>query len=246
MTTFWASVFAALAAAALVRAPSRLRSVGVGLQPPGSPAGSTARLRQAELLTSPWLAALGAALVVPVFVPGWLGVVAALVVAIAAHRWVRGLETLASRRRRDQVARSLPVGVDLLVAALSAGRPPGQALSSVAEAVGGPLGADLSDIAARLELGADPVQVWREVAQDPVLGPVGLSFGRAATSGASVTTVLSRCVEDLRRRRRAEANRVARSAGVRTAAPLGLCFLPAFILVGVVPTVVGAFWRLVL
>lgn len=242
----WASVFAALAAAAFVRAPSRRRLLGAGLRPAAPGTGPADRLRQAELLTSPWLAALGAALVVPVFVPGWLGLLTALFVATAAHRWVRGLETLADRRRRDRVARSLPVGVDLLVSALSAGRPPGQALASVGEAVGGPLGAELSAIAARLELGADPVQVWRDVAEDPVLGPVGRSFGRAATSGASVTTVLGRCVEDLRRRRRSEANRVARSAGVRTAAPLGLCFLPAFILVGVVPTVVGAFWRLVL
>jgi hypothetical protein len=35
------------------------------------------------------------------------------------------------------------------------------------------------------------------------------------------------------------ATEAARSAGVRAVAPLGLCFLPAFVLVGVVPTVVG-------
>ena len=38
----------------------------------------------------------------------------------------------------------------------------------------------------------------------------------------------------------------ARSLGVRTAAPLGLCFMPAFIVLGVVPTVIGTFSAAVL
>jgi hypothetical protein len=38
----------------------------------------------------------------------------------------------------------------------------------------------------------------------------------------------------------------ARTVGVRAAGPLGLCFLPAFMLVGIVPTVVGGFAHLVL
>ncbi|MPZ96075.1 MAG: type II secretion system protein, partial [Propionibacteriales bacterium] len=32
-----------------------------------------------------------------------------------------------------------------------------------------------------------------------------------------------------------------RSVGVRAAAPLGLCFLPAFVLIGIVPAIAGAF-----
>jgi hypothetical protein len=45
----------------------------------------------------------------------------------------------------------------------------------------------------------------------------------------------------VRRRRRARADAIARGVGVRAAAPLGACFLPAFLLIGVVPTIVGAF-----
>ncbi|MGH3360521.1 MAG: type II secretion system F family protein [Nocardioidaceae bacterium] len=241
-----ASILAAVSVAVVLRAPpqQRLDRAGIRTRRPGG--GPLTRIRDTDLLTSPWLASAGAAVTVVVFVSGLTGVIVAAAAAVVVHRWVSGLESIAVRRRRDRVARDLPVGVDLLVAALSAGRPPGHALGSVAAAVGGPLGEELAAIAARIELGADPVGVWREVARDPVLGPLGRSFARAATSGASVTTVLTRCVEDLRRRRHTEANRVARSAGVRTAAPLGLCFLPAFIVVGIVPTVVGAFWQLVL
>ena len=38
---------------------------------------------------------------------------------------------------------------------------------------------------------------------------------------------------------RSEAEARARTVGVRAAAPLGLCLLPAFVLVGVVPLVAG-------
>lgn len=205
-----------------------------------------ASLRDTDLLSSPWIAAVGAAVAVTQFVTGWTGVVIASGVAAAVFKWVSGLESIAARRRRERIARDLPLGVDLLVSALAAGRPPGQAIATVAHAVRGPLGDDLAAIAARIDLGADPDTVWGDVTDDPVLAPVGRSFRRASRSGASITTVLARCVEDLRRRRHTDASRVARSAGVRTAAPLGLCFLPAFIVIGVVPTVVGAFSNLVL
>lgn len=243
----WAAVFAGFAVAVWLRVPPTARLVSARISPadPGS-GGLADRVRRADLLTSPWLAAAAAALATTQFVPGWTGLVVAVAVAVGAHRWISGLESVAARRRRERLARDLPLGVDLLVAVMSAGRPPGPALSAVAAAMGGPVGEELSAIAARIELGADPVSVWRDVARDPVLGPLGRSFGRASHSGASVTTVLGRCVEDLRRRRHTEADRVARSVGVRTAAPLGLCFLPAFIIVGVVPTIVGSFWQLVL
>lgn len=238
-----AAALAALAVSIWLRAPSSAR---LRRNRPAEAAGPLARLRDADLLTSPWIAAIGSAVGVTQFVPGWTGIVIAVGVSAAVYMWVSGLESVATRRRRERVSRDLPLGVDLLVAALAAGRPPGQAIDAVARAVGGPLGEDLAAVAARIELGADPDTVWREVCDDPVLAPIGRSFRRASRSGASITMVLGRCVDDLRRRRHTDASRIARSAGVRTAAPLGLCFLPAFIVIGVVPTVVGAFWSLVL
>jgi pilus assembly protein TadC len=44
---------------------------------------------------------------------------------------------------------------------------------------------------------------------------------------------------DARRRQQAEAHRRAARAGVLAVLPLGACFLPAFVLLGVVPAVVG-------
>ena len=56
---------------------------------------------------------------------------------------------------------------------------------------------------------------------------------------ASVTTAGARLARELRERARAEVESRARSVSTRAAAPLGVCFLPAFVLLGIVPLVAG-------
>ncbi|HEX7746632.1 MAG TPA: secretion system protein, partial [Micromonosporaceae bacterium] len=48
-----------------------------------------------------------------------------------------------------------------------------------------------------------------------------------------------RVADDLRADRAAAAEAAARRAGVLVVLPLGLCFLPAFILAGLVPVIVA-------
>jgi pilus assembly protein TadC len=79
------------------------------------------------------------------------------------------------------------------------------------------------------------------VSADPVLGPVGRAIVRAEDTGAPVADSLQHLVDDLQRDRVIDTEDVARRVAVRSAVPMGLCFLPAFVLVGVTPTVVGAF-----
>jgi hypothetical protein len=62
---------------------------------------------------------------------------------------------------------------------------------------------------------------------------------RAQRSGASVTHEVSRLADDLERRAHQHVEERARAVGVRAALPLCGCLLPAFLLVGVVPLVVG-------
>jgi pilus assembly protein TadC len=50
---------------------------------------------------------------------------------------------------------------------------------------------------------------------------------------------LSRLAEDLRADRLVRAEAAARRAGVLIVLPLGLCFLPAFLLAGIVPVIVA-------
>lgn len=169
----------------------------------------------------------------------WWGVVVALVLTPVARTATGNLETTQQRRRDERLAHQLPPALDLVVAALEAGRPPVSALSLVADVVDDPLAEELRLVAARLAAGGEPRAVWALLAEHRVLAPVGRAFSRAETSGMPVARVVASVADEVRRSRRAAARERSRRVGVRTAAPLGLCFLPAFFLVGIVPTIIG-------
>lgn len=155
--------------------------------------------------------------------------------------WIGRWEPAHVARDRSRVERDLPMVADLLAACVRAGVPVEPALAHVAGTSDGPLADRLEELMARIELGADPLSQWRSLGADPVLGGLARALARAAESGAPPADSLDRFAADSRRLVRARQLERARAVGVRCAAPLALCFLPAFMLVGVVPTIVGAF-----
>lgn len=132
------------------------------------------------------------------------------------------------------VTAAMPVFVDLVVAGLRAGRPPTQAVQAASEAVGAPL----SDVVrARLSFDGD----WRLLATHRSTGRLGRALQRSAYSGAPVIDTVARVAEEMRRDARSRAEDRARRVAVQTVGPLGACFLPAFLIVGVLPTIFSAF-----
>ena len=129
--------------------------------------------------------------------------------------------------------------VGLLADALRSGQPPDDALGVVAGALPGPAAARLAEVVPRLRLGVDPTQVWADLAADPALGPLGRALARAHRTGAPVVPAVERLADELTRSARAEVEDRARAVGVKAAVPLGLCLLPAFVLIGIVPVVAG-------
>jgi hypothetical protein len=107
----------------------------------------------------------------------------------------------------------------------------------VVAALPGPATARLAEVLPRLRLGADPVEVWATVTGEPALAALGRTMGRAQVTGAAVVPALERLADELARSARADAEDRARAVGVRAAVPLGLCLLPAFVLLGIVPVV---------
>jgi len=172
---------------------------------------------------------------------GTWGLAAAVVSGTTVWVVLGRAEDPAAVRRREQLLEDLPVGVDLLAACLHAGGSAEGSLLVVGDALGGPVGEELARIHHRLDMGVDPVQVWRGVAEHPQLGPLGRAVGRAHESGASVSRAVEQLAAELRERAAAEVETRARAIEVRTAAPLGLCLLPAFVVLGVVPLVAGVF-----
>ncbi|MGI5485220.1 type II secretion system F family protein [Microtetraspora malaysiensis] len=167
------------------------------------------------------------------------GAVAGVLVAGGAWAIARRRESADVRRRRERMAADLPFAVDLIVACLRAGQPVIGAVDAVAEALGGPLGERLSWVAGQMRLGAEPEAAWGALAQDPSLAPLARAMIRAVRRGAPVAEVLTRLADDARQAARASSSAAARKAGIQAVAPLGLCFLPAFVLLGIIPVVAG-------
>ncbi len=172
-----------------------------------------------------------------------LGGAAGVVLGVAAATgcwWAAGrAEPARHRTRREEVRRRAPHVVALFAAALRAGAAPAPALVLVADALPGPATDPVRAVAARLSLGTDPVDAWRGLLAEPGMEAWGRAMARAHETGASVVEVVERLADDLAATARVEVEDRARTVGVRAALPLGLCLLPAFLLVGIVPLVAG-------
>ncbi len=215
------------------------RSEGSG-QPDGSSRASPsgAASTDSPVLRIVATSAVGAGVLFFAGLPvGWV----ASPVAAAVCWWATGrLEPPSVRRRRERLLASVPHAVDLMAACLAVGLSPAAALDQLVAAVDPPLADELGLVAARLRMGGDPAAVWRELTRHPQLGGLGRALSRATDSGASVSEAMLRLADDLRLRQRAVVESRARTVGVRAALPLGLCLLPSFVLIGVVPLVAGS------
>jgi pilus assembly protein TadC len=174
-----------------------------------------------------------------VVVGGWLGLGLGVAVAIGLDVLLRRLEPAAARRRRLAEIVDLPVAADLMAAALRSGAPVDRVVGCVAQALGGPLGERLVMVGRELRLGGEPADAWRHLAGVAGGERLATAAVRSARSGAAMAGALSRVAEDLRGDRAAAAEAAARRAGVLVVLPLGLCFLPAFVLAGLVPVIVA-------
>ncbi|MGI8334988.1 type II secretion system F family protein [Actinomadura scrupuli] len=170
---------------------------------------------------------------------GLFGLIAGAVVAVVCLRVSARPEPRQLRQRRARLIADIPIAVDLLAACLRGGTPWGAAVEAVATALGGPLGEELRGVAAQVRLGADPATAWLALTREPALSELARTVARAVNSGSSLAPALARLAQDQRRSARAAATARARAAGIRAVAPLGLCFLPAFVLLGIVPAVAG-------
>ena len=183
----------------------------------------------------------GAGLAAWLFVGGAAGPVAAIVVGVVAHLLLARAEPPGARREREEVARTLPHLIALLASTLRAGAEPVAGLAHVCAALPGPAADRLAPVVQRARWGASGSEAWSAVASDEALVPLARAMVRSQTSGASVVQTVERLADELERESLARAEDVARRVGVAAAVPLGVCLLPAFLLLGVVPTVASLY-----
>lgn len=171
---------------------------------------------------------------------GWWGVLVAAAIGAASYAALGRLLSGAVTRRREQIVAELPQACDLLAVCLESGLPLRGAVEVIADALGGPLGGLLGEVSAKVGLGVDEADAWAELAGvEPALAVLGREVARTLGSGVALSGTLRALGTDARRDAAAAAEVRARRVGVRSVLPLMVCFLPAFLLLGVVPIIGG-------
>ncbi|HYP92437.1 MAG TPA: type II secretion system F family protein [Mycobacterium sp.] len=167
-----------------------------------------------------------------------------------------GLTAAEPRRRSTASGASDPLAAassfDVLAACLRCGMAVSTAASATAPSAPAPLARMLNRAADLLALGAEPATAWTNLPSTRV-GPPGLRAGpadnhadallrlarRSASSGAALAQGVAELADHSRHEAADAASAAAERASVLIAGPLGLCYLPAFVCLGIVPVVAG-------
>ena len=209
------------------------------LVPTGRPAAP--RLRRLAMRSAaaprrvPHLVVLVACLAL---VMGVSGLLLALSGAVVLRVWQRGAPERHSREAAGRVRRAAPLAFDLLATCVDVGLALPTALRVVAASVGEPLAHPLVTAAAGLERGLTVEEASVSLTAGG-LGDLAATLLAAETGGPGLGPSLRSIAAEERAAAGAAARASAKRAGVWAVGPLTLCFLPAFVLVGVVPVVVG-------
>ena len=147
-----------------------------------------------------------------------------------------------SRADAGSVRKAVPVAdmagvIDLLALTLRGGVGLLEAMEAVAARVGGPMGAQLQTVAAAGRWGVEDATAWASI---PLAWqPAARALRMAATAGVPPADVLVRAAEEVRRAEQQRLEVATATLGIRIVLPLGLAFLPAFVLTTVVPIVLA-------
>ncbi len=167
---------------------------------------------------------------------------------VAARSRVRSLQAPPSARapgptrRRDRDRRDpwREAGAwDELASCLRAGLSLDRAVRAIATSLPGPVAVALTGVADLLALGADPADAWAPALDEPATARLARAARRSARSGAAIAEVATTVAADVRAEAAEAVSARAERAGVLVAGPLGLCFLPAFLALGIAPVVIG-------
>ena len=150
------------------------------------------------------------------------------------------IERPAARRRRERMVEDLPHVLELMASAMKAGLPLRAAVREVVAVTDGPLADDLSEVVNNVDLGRSESRAWRALRTHSSLGRISVDLARSVDSGTMVVATLRRYAKIARRDRHGVLEARAKTVGVKSVPPLMVCFVPAFFLICVVPSVVSA------
>jgi tight adherence protein C len=151
----------------------------------------------------------------------------------------------AARRRarsRRQIASEFPDALDLLVLSIRAGYLPAQAVVEIGPFLPSAVRNAFGSVDAAMQEGQRFADALNQLSSElgPVAQPLVDSLSAADRYGLPLAPVLERLSTEARQQRRRDADAAARELPVRLAVPLVLCTLPSFVLLAIVPLLLGA------
>lgn len=163
-----------------------------------------------------------------------------ILLAIIALSWELPATVIRARGRKrlDEVDRSLPQFVDLVVATVEAGISFGGAVNGAASRFTGPLGEELQLTMHQQNLGISSERALEDMLQrceTPAVRSFVRAVVRAQSHGVSIGPMLRHLAHDIRQRRRDIARERIQKAPVKLLFPLVLLILPALLIVIMYP-----------
>jgi Flp pilus assembly protein TadB len=205
--------------------------IGWRLRPRPAARAGAARSRPRRWM---WLA--------PAVVVVALSPILALVVVIGAVFWRRWSSARRVARNTRQISTDFPDALDLLVLSIRAGYLPAQAVVEITPFLPHQLQPAFTAVSDAMQHGdrfADALVALRSHL-GPIAQPLVDSLSAADRYGLPLAPVLERLAFEARQQRRRDGDAAARELPVRLAMPLVLCTLPSFVLLAIVPLLLGA------
>lgn len=130
---------------------------------------------------------------------------------------------------------SVAAALDLMALALGSGVPLVTAVEVVADRSGPVVRGHLRQVVAALRWGVAEARAWDGLPR--IWQPAGQAIALAGMAGVPPAGLLKRAASDMRRAEQRRIEEATARLSVLVVIPLGLCFLPAFALLTVVPVI---------
>lgn len=163
-------------------------------------------------------------------------------VSVGALYWPRVRRAIELRRRQAAIDASLPDAIEMLILVVRAGMTPHQAVTMLTERSPAAVRHAFTEVDRRRGRGAtlaDALQALPELLGTGA-AVVADTLAMAERYGTPIADALEQLSSDVRERRARQSEADARKLPIRMSFPLVVCTLPAFVLIAIVPAVLGA------
>lgn len=128
---------------------------------------------------------------------------------------------------------------EIIATGLEAGLPLRTVIKGISELEISGISDVFKAISLRVELGSSEIEVWKSLEEYPDLGDLARDISLALESGLVIADTCRNYAQKFQENLQDKAIQAARKVGVKSVLPLMCCYLPAFMLVGILPIIGG-------